>query len=84
MSDYETDYETRPIPFDAIELRAGESIDDYIAKARRFSSTAEFREYRDAGPARRKEMRRERDNDSSADSDEDRRRDYELLRITNG
>ena len=31
-----SDYETRPIPFDGIELRDGECIDDYIAKARRF------------------------------------------------
>jgi hypothetical protein len=88
MSDYEVpEYEVRPIPFDGIELRdGGEAVDFYIAKARRFGSVAEYREFRDANPARRKEMRKQRDNDTadSADSDEDRRRAYELLRITNG
>ena len=76
-----SDYETRPIPFDSIELRDGECIDDYIAKARGFSSTAEFREFRDASPERRKAMMRsERDNDDDADSDDDRRRALEFLK----
>lgn len=76
-----SDYETRPIPFDGIELRDGESIDDYIAKARGFGSTAEFREFRDASPERRTEMRRERDNNADCDGDDDRRRTFEFLRL---
>ena len=75
-----SDYETRPIPFDAIELRDGESIDDYIAKARGFSSTGSWIEYRDAEPARKAAMRRELDNDDDADSDDDRRRALEFLK----
>jgi hypothetical protein len=53
----------------------------YIAKARGFSSTAEFREFRDASPKRRKEMRRERDNDSADSDGDDRRRTLEFLRL---
>jgi hypothetical protein len=79
------DYQTHPDPSCyGIELRGGETVDDYIAKARGFNSTAEFREFRDASPERRKAiMRRDRDNSvDSDDEDSDRRRQLELLRIT--
>ncbi len=78
-------YQVHPDSFSSIELRDGESIDDYIAIARGFSSTAEFREFRDGSPERRAKMRQNRNRDNnSADSDEDsdRRRQLELLRIT--
>jgi hypothetical protein len=75
-------YSVHPDSFSSIELRDGESIDDYIAKARRFNSTAEFREYRDGTPQRRKEMRRTRTRDDSADSDDtDRRRILDFLKV---
>jgi hypothetical protein len=73
-------YQVHPETY-GIELRDGMSVDDYIAQARGFSSTAEFREYRDAPPERRAEMRRQRDNNSTDCSDEDRRRTLEFLRI---
>lgn len=77
-----TNYQVHPDSFSSIELRDGESIDDYIAKARRFSSTAEFREYRDGSPERRKEMRkdRNRDNNSADSDDDDRRRTLDFLK----
>ena len=78
-----TNYTVHPAPFSSIELRDGESIDDCIAKARRFSGTAEFREYRDASPERREAMQhRNRDNKSADDGDCDRHRELELLRIS--
>ena len=77
-------YQVHPDSFSSIEIRDGESIDDYIAKARRFTSTAEFREYRDGSPERRKAMRRNRDNPDRADSDDDsdRRRTLDLLKAS--
>jgi hypothetical protein len=76
------DYQIHPETY-GIEVRDGQSVDDYIAKARGFSSTAEFREYRSASPERKTELRRQRDNNTSVDSDDDsdRRRQLELLRI---
>ena len=53
-----------------VELRAGESIDDYIAIARGFGSTAEFREYRAASSSRREEMRAARDRHSTEEDDD--------------
>jgi hypothetical protein len=82
-----TNYTVHPFSFSSIELRDGESIDDYIAKARGFNSTAEFREYRDGSPKRRAKMRRDRERENnSADSDEDsdRRRTLEFLRTIDG
>jgi hypothetical protein len=78
------DYQTHPDPSCyGIELRGSETVDDYIAKARRFASTAEFREYRDASPERRKAMQHgDRDNNADSDDDSDRRRTLELLRIS--
>ena len=76
------DYQVHPDTY-GIEIRDGQSIDDYIAVARGFASTAEWREFRDGSPERRKALRRTRDN-TSADSDHkdsDRRRELELLRI---
>jgi hypothetical protein len=76
------DYQIHPDSHYGIELRAGESTDDYISRARGFSSTAEFREYRSASQEQRKAMRRSRDNHSAdSDEDSDRRRTLELLRI---
>jgi hypothetical protein len=66
-----TNYQVHPDSFSSIELRDGESIDDYIAKARRFGSTAEFREFRDASPERRKAMQRRNQGNDSATSDDD-------------
>jgi hypothetical protein len=79
-----TDYTVHPDSFSSIELRADEDIDSYISKARGFSSVAEFREFRDANPQRRKEMRKDRDRDNTrVDSDDcDRRRTLELLKAT--
>jgi hypothetical protein len=77
-----TSYQTHPDSFSSIELRAGESIDSYIAAARRFNSVEAWREYRDGSPETREAMRRNRNRDNSADSDDDdRRRTLELLRI---
>ena len=73
-------YQVHP-DYYGIEFRGGLSVDDYIAQARGFGSTAEFREYRDASPERRAEMRRQRDNDDCGD--EDRRRTLDFLRIVN-
>lgn len=78
-----TNYQVHPEPFHyGVELRAGESVDDYIATARGFRSAADWCEYRDATPRRQAAIRRDRDN-SSADSDDDRRRQLEFLRIVN-
>jgi hypothetical protein len=78
------DYQTHPDPSCyGIETRDGQSLDDYIAKARRFNSTAEWREFRDANPVRREAMQhRNRDNATSTDSDDDRRRTLELLKAS--
>jgi len=74
------DYQVHPGTYD-IEIRDGQSVDDYIATARGFNSTAEFREYyRGASPERRKEMRRARDNTSADDGDDIRRRTLDLLK----
>ena len=75
-----TDYQVHPDSHYGIELRDGQDLDSYIAKARGFRSTAEFIEYRDASPKRQAKMRRERDN-SSTDSDGDRRRTLDFLRL---
>jgi protein involved in polysaccharide export with SLBB domain len=75
-------YVVHPDCYYGIELRAGESVDDYIATARGFNTTAEFREYRDATPTRKAEIREQRDK-SADSSDEDRKRQLELLRLTN-
>jgi len=76
-------YEVQPAPCYGIELRQGESADDYIAKARGFGSTAEFREYRDASPARREQMRNARDRRNAKTNDDDRKRYVELLKAMN-
>jgi hypothetical protein len=76
-------YQIHPDSYYGVEIRDGQSVDDYIAKARGFSSTAEFREYRDSSPERQAEMRNRRNRDNSADSDDDRRRALEFLRIEN-
>jgi hypothetical protein len=75
-----TNYQVHPDSLYGVELRDGLSVDDYIAKARGFHSTAQLIEYRDASPKRRKEMRRERDNNAD-DGDEDRRRTLDFLRL---
>lgn len=55
-----------------IEIRDGWQEDDYIAQARRFRSTREFIEYRDAEPERQADMRRNRDaRDKRDESNED-------------
>lgn len=74
-------YQVHPDTY-GIEIRDGQSVEDYISVARRFRSTAEFREFRDAGPERRKEMRRSRDNNSAEDGDDDRRRTLEFLKAS--
>jgi hypothetical protein len=75
------DYQTHPDTY-GIEIRDGQSVDDYISVARGFRSVAEWREYRDGSPARKTELRRSRDNHSAdSDEDSDRRRTLELLRI---
>lgn len=74
------DYQTHPETYYGIEIRAGESVDDYIAKARHFRSTAAWIEYRDASPEQREDIIRSRDKN---EDDEDRVRSFELLRITN-
>jgi hypothetical protein len=78
-------YTVHPDSFSSIELRDGESIDTYIAKARGFRSTDEFREYRDGSPETREAMRRNRGRDTtSVDSDDcDRRRTLEFLKANN-
>jgi hypothetical protein len=78
-----TNYTVHPDSFSSIELRAGESIDSYIAAARRFNSVEAWREYRDGSPETREALRRERNRDNNADCDDDsdRRRTLELLRI---
>lgn len=78
-----TDYQVHPETTYGIELRGDLSVADYIAAARKFSSTDQFVEYRDASPKRQAEMRRQRDNNADS-SDDDRRRTLEFLRITNG
>jgi hypothetical protein len=60
-------YQHQPDSTYGIELRGNESVDDYIANARRFRSTAEFIEYRDASASRKAEIRANRDNHSVAD-----------------
>jgi hypothetical protein len=66
------------------EIRPDQSTDDLIARARRFGSTQEFREFRAANSERRAEMMRwDRDNNNRTESDEDgdRRRELEFLKI---
>jgi hypothetical protein len=76
------DYTVHPDSY-GIEIRDGQSIDDYIAKARKFNSVEEWREFRDANPARREAMQhRNRDTTSANDGDCDRRRTLELLKAT--
>jgi hypothetical protein len=62
-------YVTHPDCYYGVELRDGMDVNDYIAQARGFSSTAQFIEYRDAPPERRAEMRRQRDNNDNGDDD---------------
>jgi hypothetical protein len=69
------DYQHHPDYSYGIELRDGWTEDDYIAQARRFRSTAEFREYRDADGERQADMRRNRDSrDKREGNNEDLRR----------
>jgi hypothetical protein len=76
-------YQVHPDSFYGIELRDGQSIDDYIATARQFRSTDEFREYRDGTPERRAQMRRDRNRDNSPDDGDDiRRRTLEFLKAS--
>jgi hypothetical protein len=80
------EYQHHPEPTYGIEIRDGWTEDDYIAQARGFSSTAEFRQYRDAPQERREEMREareSRDNNGADDSDEDLGRYAELLKVSN-
>jgi hypothetical protein len=79
------DYQTHPDPSCyGIETRDGQSVDDYIAKARGFATKDAFIEYRSASPERKAEMRRDRnrDNTSADDSDYDRRRTLEFLKAS--
>ena len=64
-----TEYQHHPDYGYGIELRDGITADDYIAQARGFRSTAEFREYRDADPERQADMRRNRDSRDKRDED---------------
>lgn len=66
------DYQTHPDTYYGIELRDGMTVDDYIAKARHFRSTAAWIEYRDASPQDREQIQI-RDN-----NDDDRKRSLEL------
>jgi hypothetical protein len=79
-----TEYVHHPEPSCVIEFRDdGITSDDYIARARGFSSTAEFREYRCASERRREEMRADRDSrDDGADDNRDLVRVVELLKAT--
>jgi hypothetical protein len=74
-----TNYQVHPDVHYGVELRDGGSIDDYVAQARGFKSTAQFIEYRDASSEHREEMGRQRDKNST-DGDDDRRRAARLRR----
>jgi len=66
------EYQHHPDYGYGLELRDGYTTEDYIAQARGFRSTAEFREYRDADEERRADMRRNRDaRDKREDNNED-------------
>jgi hypothetical protein len=75
------DYQIHPDSHYGIELRDGDDIDSYVARARGFSSTAEFREYRSASLERKAELRRARERDNNSADSDDRRRAYEFLRL---
>jgi hypothetical protein len=79
-----TNYQVHPDSSYGVEIRSGESIDDYIAKARGFDSTAEWREYRSSSPERKAAMRRDRDqgNNSADDGDDIRRLTLEFLKAS--
>ena len=77
-----TNYQVHPDVHYGVELRDGGSIDDYVAQARGFKSTAQFIEYRDASSEHREEMGRQRDKNST-DGDDDRRRVLEFMMICN-
>ena len=74
-----TEFQVHPDSVYGIELRSDRSIDDYIATARGFSSTAEFREFRDGSPSRREEIRRARARHAKTNED-DRKRVVELMK----
>ncbi len=63
------DYQHHPDYGYGIEIRDGWQVDDYIAQARGFSSTAEFRDYRDADEERQSDIRRNRDARDKRDED---------------
>lgn len=83
------DYTYHPYPGDyGLELRDGWAVDDYIAQARGFRSTAEFREFRDSTSERQAEIIRAEKSRKSRDeltddlpSDEDMRLYADYLRI---
>jgi hypothetical protein len=66
-----------------IEIRDGFTTDDYIANARGFSSTAEFRAYRDADEETRSDIRRNRNSRDKRpdDNTEDLHRFVQLARL---
>jgi hypothetical protein len=76
------EYQHYPDPSYGIELRDnGWTTDDYIAQARGFRSTAEFREYRDADSDRKAEIIRDRKSGKPVNSDDgDLFRYVELLK----
>jgi hypothetical protein len=73
------EYQHHPDYGYGVEIRDGWTEDDYIAQARRFRSTREFIEYRDAEPERQADMRRDRD---SREKREDNSEDlYRFVRL---
>jgi hypothetical protein len=80
MADYQH-YPDTPYGY-GIEIRNGWTEDDYIAQARRFRSTRDFIEYRDADEEHRADMRSNRDaRDNREDDNEDLRRYAEFLKV---
>jgi hypothetical protein len=74
------EYEVHPDSVYGVEMRSDRSIDDYIATARGFTSTAEFREFRDGSPSRREEIRRARARHAKTNTTDDRIRVVELIK----
>jgi hypothetical protein len=73
-----------PDPGYHLELRNGETTDEYLAGARGFSSVEEFREYYASGESRRAEIRHDRNHrDNRPESNEDLCRYAAFLRLTN-
>lgn len=73
-----------PDPGYQLELRNGETTDEYLASARGFSSVEEFREYYASGDSRRAEIRSNRNaRDSQPEDNEDLCRYAAFLRLTN-